>query len=257
LCSVGAMAVGKNKRLSKGGKKGQKKKIQDVMTRKEWYDVVAPACFSKRQCAKTLANKTQGNKLAADNLKGRVVEISLADLMDEEQTDYAHRKIALKVDDVQGRSCITNFYGMDLTRDRLCSLIKKWCTLIEAQLDVKTSDGYVIRVFIIGFTNRRGGQVKKNCYAQTAQVRRIRQRMFAILRQHIAKSTLLEAVKKFQLEVIGKEIQKKASGIYPLRDVTVRKVKIIKAPKVDVSKLMEAHGGDIPASREEIGTATA
>jgi len=251
------MAVGKNKRLSKGGKKGQKKKIQDVMTRKEWYDVVAPACFTKRQCAKTLCNKTQGNKLASDNLKGRVFEVSLADLMDEEQTDYAFRKISLKVDDIQGRSCVTNFYGMDLTRDRLCSLIKKWCSLIEAQLDIKTSDGYLIRIFVIGFTNRRGGQVKKNCYAQTAQIRRIRQRMFQVIKQHVAKSSLLECVKKFQLEVIGKEIQKKASGIYPLRDVTVRKVKILKAPKLDVIKLMDAHGNDIPASKEEIGQAAA
>ena len=42
------MAVGKNPRVSKGGRRGAKKKIQEPMTRKEWYDVVAPKTFKNR-----------------------------------------------------------------------------------------------------------------------------------------------------------------------------------------------------------------
>ena len=40
----------------------------------------------------------------------------------------------------------------------------------------------------------------------------------------------------------GKDIEKQCSGIYPLQSVFVRKVKILRAPKFDVSKLMEVHG---------------
>ena len=54
------MAVGKNKRLTKGGKKGQKKKIVDPFTRKEWYDVRAPVMFNTRAVCKTPVNKTAG-----------------------------------------------------------------------------------------------------------------------------------------------------------------------------------------------------
>ncbi len=32
-------------------------------------------------------------------------------------------------------------------------------------------------------------------------------------------------------------------GIYPLKDVFIRKVKLLKAPKFDISKLNEAHEG--------------
>lgn len=38
-------------------------------------------------------------------------------------------------------------------------------------------------------------------------------------------------VKKFQLETIGKEIEKTSNGIYPLRDVHVRKFKVVKSPE--------------------------
>jgi small subunit ribosomal protein S3Ae len=55
---------------------------------------------------------------------------------------------------------------MFLTRDKLCSLIRKWGSLIEAHVDVKTTDGYLVSMFVIRFTKRRADQVKPNCYAQ-------------------------------------------------------------------------------------------
>ena len=50
---------------------------------------------------------------------------------------------------------------------------------------------------------------------------------------------LKELVAKFIPESIGKEIEKATSGIYPLQNTFIRKVKILKAPKFDLGKLME------------------
>jgi len=63
-------------------------------------------------------------KNANDALKGRVLEISLADLNKNEE--YSFRKVKLRVDEVQGKNCLTNFHGMDMTSDKLRSMVRKW-----------------------------------------------------------------------------------------------------------------------------------
>jgi len=244
------MAVGKNKRLSKG-KKGVKKKVVASFTRKAWCDIKAPSIFEQRNVGKTLANKSQGLKNASDSLKGRIVEVSLADLSKDEEQSF--RKIKLRIDEVQGKNCLTNFHGMDFTSDKLRSLVRKWQTLIEAHVDVKTTDGYLLRLFAIGFTKRRPTQVRKTTYAKSSQVREIRKKMFEIMTREATSCDLKELVQKFIPEAIGREIEKAARGIYPLQNVYVRKAKILKAPKFDVSKLLELHG----ESTDETGTRVA
>ena len=151
-------------------------------------------------------------------MKGRIFEVSLADLQNDEE--HAFRKIKLRVDEVQGKNCLTNFSGMSFTSDKLKSLVRKWQTLIEAHTDVKTTDGYLLRIFVIAFTKRRQNQVKKTTYAQTAQIRQIRKRMTEIMTKEATSGTLKEFVQKLIPEVIGREIEKTCHSIYPLQNVS-------------------------------------
>ncbi|WOK92360.1 40S ribosomal protein S3a [Canna indica] len=240
------MAVGKNKRISKG-KKGGKKKTVDPFSKKDWYDIKAPSVFSVRNVGKTLVSRTQGTKalfiffqIASEGLKHRVFEVSLADLQNDE--DQAYRKIRLRAEDVQGKNVLTNFWGMNFTTDKLRSLVRKWQTLIESHVDVKTTDNYTLRMFCIAFTKRRPNQVKRTCYAQSSQIRQIRRKMREIMVNQASSCDLKDLVQKFIPEVIGKEIEKATGSIFPLQNVFIRKVKILKAPKFDLGKLMEVHG---------------
>jgi small subunit ribosomal protein S3Ae len=235
------MAIGKNKRLTKGGKKGGKKKVADPFSKKDWYDIKTPANFETRSIGRTLVTRTTGTKIASDALKGRVFEASLGDLIKLDDED-SYRKFKLICEDVQGRYCLTNFHGMDITTDRLRMLVKKWQTLIEAQADIRTSDGYLLRVFCIGFTMKMRGQIKKTAYAQHTQIKAIRKKMVEIMTRDIAGSELKEVVSKLIPNSIGQEIEKLCRGIYPLQNVMIRKVKVIKKPKFDVARLMEMHG---------------
>merc|ERR1711916_44929 len=158
------MAIGKNKRLSKGGKKKGGRRAVDQFAKKEWYDIKAPAMFAKRQVGKTLINKTIGTKIASECMRGRVFEINLGDLQDDEEQNF--RKVKLICEDVQGRNILTNFHGMSFTTDKLRSLTRKWHTLIEATADARTTDGYLIRLFAIGLTARHHKQTRKTAYAQ-------------------------------------------------------------------------------------------
>merc|ERR1712177_207874 len=236
------MAVGKNKGLKIGGKKGAKKKIVDPFTRKDWYDIKAPSVFKVRQVGKTLVNRTAGTKIASDGLKGRVYEVSLADLQNENDAERSFRKFRLICEDVQGKNCLTNFHGMGLTTDKLRSMVKKWQTLIEGNIDVKTTDGYMLRVFYIGFTRKQDMSTKKTCYAQSQQIRNIRKKMVDIIQREVSSTDLKDVVNKLIPDSIARDIEKACQGIYPLHDVHIRKVKVIRRPRFDLNKLMDMHG---------------
>jgi small subunit ribosomal protein S3Ae len=49
--------------------------------------------------------------------------------------------------------------------------------------------------------------------------------------------------------VAGKEIEKACQGIYPLQNTFIRKVKILRAPKFDITKLMEVNPAPVLTSR--------
>ena len=172
----------------------------------------------KPSVGKTLVNRTTGMKNANDALKGRIVEVSLADLQNEAE-EHSFRKIKLRVDEVQGRNCLTDFHGLDFTSDKLRSLVRKWQSLIEANVVIKTTDDYLLRVFVIAFTKRRPNQIKKTTYASAAQIRLIRKKMVEVVQREAASESLAGLTRKIIPEVFGNQIEKACQGVYPLQNV--------------------------------------
>uniref|UniRef100_A0A1I8HZ41 40S ribosomal protein S3a n=1 Tax=Macrostomum lignano TaxID=282301 RepID=A0A1I8HZ41_9PLAT len=144
--------------------------------------------------------------------------MSLGDLKTNDN-DSAFRKFKLQVELVQGKHCLTNFYGMNLTKDKLCTLLKKWQSTIEAHVDVKTADGYLLRFF----------------------VSRIRRKMLEIVNRECSVE-LKDVVNRLIPDSIGRKIEKAAGSIFPMHDVHVRKVKVLRKPKAELGKIIELHG---------------
>lgn len=166
--------------------------------------------------------------------------MSLADL-NRDAHEQAWRKVRVQCEEVKGFDLYTNFYGMDITRDKLCTLVKKWHTTIESFVQAKTLDGYLIRMFCIAFTRRHKRQVKATCYAGSGQQKLIRTKMQEIMVNACQKASLKDFFKQCIGEQIGKTITKECSKIFPLENVLIKKVKVLKKPKFDLTKLMELY----------------
>merc|ERR1712087_741438 len=105
-----------------------------------------------------------------------------------------------------------------------------------------TTDGYKLRLFCVGFTKRRQNQINKTTYAQTTQVRAIRKKMMDIMRREVTNTDIRGVVTKLLPDSMASDITKTAASTYPLHEVHVKKVKVLKKPRFDVSKLLEMHG---------------
>jgi len=77
--------------------------------------------------------------------------------------------------------------------------------------------------------------------------------MMDIITKEASSVELKELVKQFIPDTIAARIERECQGIYPLSNVFIRKVKIVKAPKLDAIKLLEIHG-EGPNAKEETGT---
>jgi len=242
------MAIGKNKRLSKKGK-GGKKKRQDAFEKKEWFQLKMPKIsgIKVNNYGWMPANKTAQGVLVEDRLYDRVCTIRCGDLEKDPKADapdapLTSTNLKLRVAQTKNSMCWLDFHGMELTRDKTCSLLKKWVTLIEAATDIKTTDGFVYRVFGLALTKKVDGQCKKTAYAKTSQVKRIRQRMIEIMNNELGDKGTKEFVGRVLADKCGVAFVKELNYIFPIKDAVIRKVKLIKRPpKEDLRRINELH----------------
>jgi len=227
-------------------KKGAKKKKQtDTFLKKEWYVVKVPTYFSNQQNKWRIGYTPAKKAGARKQLDNRTFVVNLGDLQDDwkknEHTEYNYKKYTFATEEVFGFKLLTQWHGMEITRDKRCSLIRKRHSMIQCTVDAKTTDGYILRVMALAFTARQQGQVKKNAYAKHSQERIMRARMRDVIKNHISSETLQGVVNKLNDDVLGKDILKTCKLIYPLKDSLIEKVKVMRKPKRDVSRLMEMH----------------
>merc|ERR1719204_2749650 len=237
------MAKGK-----KGGKGGRKKKA-DAFEKKEWFKLKLPKIHGIKVAhyGWTPANKTAQGVTVESRLQNRVCTIRCGDLEETPEADNSEElktavNLKLRIADTQENECFLDFHGMELTRDKTCSLLKKWVTLVEARTDIKTTDGFVFRVFALALTKKQGGQCKKTAYAKTSQVKRIRTKMIEIMNNELGNRTTREFVGRLIVDKCGEHLKKELTFIFPVEQPVIRKVKLIRRPaQENLRRILDLH----------------
>lgn len=233
--------------------KSSKKVKQDTFLKKEWRHVYVPGYFGKREIGYTVSHKCARGKTPGDYLNNRVFEISHGDLVDEQA--HAYRLFSWRSVEVANNDVLTVFAGMRLSNDKFSSLLRKYRTLVEAGVDVRTPDGYILRASCIGFTKKLNAN-RKACYAQQSKREEIRNAMINTMRDLISSKNISDLCTEIISETMEKEINNKCQTIMQIDNVYVTKIKVIKAPVYTVEELKKLHQGRTvqkatPAARPE------
>ena len=188
------------------------KHVRDKWRSKGWYMIVAPPYFG---------NVELGNVPAAEDaqLIGRVAEATLYDITG----DFSHQylKMFFQVNQIDGKTARTLFKGHEYSRDYLRSLVRRRTTKVDGLFNLKTKDGYKLRIAVSALTLSR---------IKTSQEKTIRQIMTKTIAEKAAALTLDQFVQEMVLGKIASDIYNESKKVAPLRHVGIRKSKLVGQP---------------------------
>ncbi len=176
---------------------------------KEWYDILAPSMFGSTKIGETLASEPE-------KVKGRVIETSLGDLVD----DYSksHIKIYFKVKEIEDHDAKTEFVGHDMSREYVRSQVRRRSTKIDTIANVTTKDGRKLRVTSMAVTLNR---------VQKPQKKAINKAMNEYLKERTKDYEFNQLAQQMVLEKLASDIYQHIKEISPIRRVEIRKSKVL------------------------------
>jgi SSU ribosomal protein S3AE len=126
---------------------------RDPWALKKWFSVYAPPYLGGVFLAEVPASEPQ-------KLLMRTLEVSLYDIT----KDISHLPVKLKfqIHRVDGLRASTRFKGLELTRDYIRSLVRRGTSKVAAITEVRTRDGWVMRVTALAVTTHRIGTAQKS-----------------------------------------------------------------------------------------------
>jgi small subunit ribosomal protein S3Ae len=189
-------------------------KVKDKWREKSWLQVVAPSSFGGVDIGRIPA--TDANK-AID----RVIQTTLYDLLKQDPSHYSI-KVSFVITKVEGNKAFTTFRGHEYAREYMRSLVRRGSSMVGLIKDYTSRDGYVLRVYLIVFTQGRVNSSRKH---------RIREAADRVLKEKSASLDYEQLVQEIVLNKTASEIFAEAKKISMLRHLGIRKTKLLAAPK--------------------------
>jgi len=198
--------------MVKGGKRGGR--VRDKWRDKQWITVNSPSAFGGS--ALNYVPITDHS-----SAKGRVMENTMFDVLKQDPTQH-QTKVFVQIENIAEGSATTVFKGHEYAKEFLRSLIRRGSSMITFVHDYKTADGYIFRVEVLAFSQRRVNSSKKH------QIRLISHNQ---LIANIAKLTVDQFVQEVTIGKMGADLLAEAKKIASLRHIGIKKTKLISTPK--------------------------
>ncbi|KAI5148453.1 small subunit ribosomal protein S3Ae [Enteropsectra breve] len=214
---------------NKSAKKNKSRQKENRFSKKKFFNLTTKSVFPTTTHGKTCNTRVRARQDLTPFMIGRTFSVNQGDLNGDNRD--THRNFSFKVGEVKGNDCVSYFNGMYVSQDRVSGLVKKWHTLVEAYIDLKTKEGSTWRFFVSAVTKRLPGHTGKTCYAKLSEVKAMRKIMFEVLKTEVEGQDVDKVVKKLTTEAIGKLIEERCSEIMPVNAI-VRKVKPVKNMKI-------------------------
>jgi len=197
--------------LGKGRKRGREKPTDNWKT-KQWFVVEAPKMFENKEIALAPAQEIE-------QILGRTFTTTLFDLTGNYK--FMHLKLFFRAYDIKAGKVQTKFHGSDIARDYLRSLVRRSTTRIDGILNLKTKDGYQIRIFSLMFTQRR---IKRS------QQDAIRAIMFDQIKLAAEQFSFEEFVNEAVSGKMAGVLQDQCKSVVPIRTADIMKIKVVGEP---------------------------
>jgi small subunit ribosomal protein S3Ae len=228
--------------MAKGSRRGGR--VRDKWRDKQWIVVNAPPAFDQ-----VPLNYIPISDVT--NAKGRVIENTLYDMLKQDPAQH-QTKIFVQIDRINEGIASTIFKGHEYAKEFLRSLIRRGSSMINFVDEYTTSNGYVFRVSVTAFSQRRINSAKKH---------EIRLSMDKVLREKIPTLSLNDFVKDVTMGKMGSEMMEEAKKVAIIRHVGVRKTKLISSPLQSEEIKMDSENSENPddlasSSTEEVNTNT-
>ena len=150
-----------------------------------------------------------------------------------------HIKLRFKIVGYDGHEAKTELIGHDLTSDYVRRLTRRKKTKTDHVVDVKTADGFVLRLKTMSIADRR---------IQASQEEGMRAAIAAYLTSYAAENKLDDIIKAIISGDMAKDTAKACHAIIPIKRIEIRKSEVLVRGEGEPESIIEA---EAPAKEEE------
>ncbi|MEK0382118.1 MAG: 30S ribosomal protein S3ae [Nitrosopumilus sp.] len=198
----------------------RKTKVKDKWREKRWVTVYAPDSFNNVPIAYVPITSDE-------TAKGKVLEVTLYDILKGDPSQHQY-KMYFQIDKVEGDKATTIFKRYEYAKEFLRSLVRRGSSKIEFVIDLKTKDGYIFRIKVLGLTHRPLNTSRQRAFRLIAK---------DVMEKTIPQMTIDQFVQATCYGKINSDIMGAAKRVIRMRHVGLEKVKLVRTAEAEIELL--------------------